>query len=319
MQMQCRDFREVADSFLSDELLVETNHDVIAHLETCADCRRELAARRALRTILRTSFAKADDLQMPQEFASRLHSELRATATSGAMSLNPLPRAWMIAAGVIVALTFGAIAVWQRQRVHTDSQMANKSQPQNTAAVKPSEVQQPPADLAVDVNAIRVRMSELAAGNHRDCAIGHRLPDRPIPLEEAGEKYDRVYLDLTKALLSRRDDFNEAIELEMAHACLFRGHWFAHIVVRHRGHLVSLLVTRLEDSSGSATPEKLPKDSAAQVIACSTAEGFQISCFQTAQHGVFVVSDLDEGENLAFARRLAPSLYKHIKHAELVT
>ena len=317
--MQCRDFREVADSFLSDELLVETNHDVGAHLETCADCRRELAARRALRTILRNSFAKADDLQMSPEFASRLHSDLRAAATSGAMSLNTLPRAWMIAAGVMVALTFGAIAVWQRQRVQKDSQMANKSQPENTAAVKPSEVQRPPADLAVDVNAILARTSELAAGDHRDCAIGHRLPDRPIPLEEAGEKYDRVYLDLTKAVLSRRDDFNEAIDLVMAHACLFRGHWFAHIVVRHRGHLVSLLVTRLEDSSGSATPEKLPKDSAAQVIACSTAEGFQISCFRTAQHGVFVVSDLDEGENLALARRLAPSVYEHITHAEQVT
>ena len=91
--MQCRDFRGVADSFLSDELLVETNLDVIAHLETCADCRRELAARRALRTILRTAFAKADDLQMPQEFASRLQSDLRVAATSGAMSLNTLPRA----------------------------------------------------------------------------------------------------------------------------------------------------------------------------------------------------------------------------------
>jgi hypothetical protein len=317
--MQCRDFREVADSFLSDELLVETNHDVIAHLETCADCRRELAARRALRTTLRTSFAKADDLQMPQEFAFRLHSELRAAATSGAMSLNTLPRAWMIAAGVIVALIFGTIAMWQRQRVPTDSRMANKSQPPNTAEVKPSEVQPRTADLAVDVNAILARMSELATGDHRDCAIGHRLPDMPIPLEEAGQKYDRVYLDLRKALLSRRDDFNEALELVMAHACLFRGHWFAHVVVRHRGHLVSLLVTRLEDSSGSATPEKLPKDSAAQVIACSTAEGFHISCFRTVQHGVFVVSDLDEGENLAFARRLAPSVYEHIRHAEQVT
>ena len=113
---------------------------------------------------------------------------------------------------------------------------------------------------------------------------------------------------------------DEAIELVMAHACVFKGQWFGHIVVRHRGRLVSLLVTRLEDSSGIATgKEKLPKDSAAQVIACSTAGGFQISCFRTAQHGVFVVSDLEEGENLALARRLAPSLYEHITHAEQVT
>jgi hypothetical protein len=318
--MQCRDFREVADSYLSDELLVETNHDVIAHLEACADCRRELAARREARTILRASFAKAEELQMPHEFASRLNSELRAAATSGPMSLNMLPRAWMIAAGVMMAVTFGAIAVWQRQRVQTNSQVADKRQPQNTAAVKPPDVQPRPAEIAVDANAVLARMSELAAGDHRDCAIGHRLPDMPIPLEEAGRKYDRAYLDLTKAVMLHRDDFNEAIELVMAHACVFRGHWFGHIVVRYRGRLVSLLVTRLEDSSGIATPkEKLPKDSAAQVIACSTAGGYQISCFRTLQHGVFVVSDLEEGENLAFARRLAPSVYEHITHAEQVT
>ena len=315
--MQCRDFREVADSYLSDELLVETNHDVIAHLETCADCRHELAARRELRTILRASFTKAEELQMPDEFASRLHSELHAVATSGAMSI--LPRAWMIAAGVMVALTFGVIAVWQRQRVQTNSEMADNRQPQNTAAVKPSDVQPRPGEIAVGADAVLARMSELAAGDHRDCAIGHRLPDRPIPLEEAGRKYDRAYLNLTKAVMLH-DDFNESIELVMAHACVFRGHWFAHIVVRYHGRLVSLLVTRLEDSSGIAMPkEKLPEDSAAQVIACSTTGGFQISCFRTAQHGVFVVSDLEEGENLVFARRLAPSVYEHITNAEQVT
>jgi hypothetical protein len=317
--MQCRDFREVADSYLSDELLVETNHDVIAHIETCADCRQELAARRELRTILRASFTKAEDLQMPDEFASRLHNELHTAATVGPMSLNMLPRALMIAAGVVLALTFGAIAVWQQQ-VQTNSQGTHKSPPQNTAPVKAPDIQPRPDEIAVEANAILARMSELAAGDHRDCAIGHRLPDRPIPLEEAGRKYDRAYLDLTKAVMSHPDNFNEMIELVMAHACLFRGHWFAHIVVRYHGRLVSLLVTRLEGSSGIAMPkEKLLKDSAAQVIACSTSGGFQISCFRTAQHGVFVVSDLEEGENLVLARKLAPSVYEHVTNAEQVT
>ena len=318
--MQCRDFREVADSYLSDELLVETNHDVMVHLETCADCRRELAARRELRTIMRASFAKTEELQMPEEFASRLHSGLRAAATSGAMSLNTFSRTWMIAAGVVVALMFGAIAVWQRQRVQTNSQVANNRQSQKPVAVKSPDVQPRPAQTGVDANTILASMSELAVGDHRDCAIGHRLPDRPIPLEEAARKHDRAYMDLTTAVMSRRNDFNDPIQLVMAHACVFRGQWFAHIVLRYRGRLVSLLVTRLEDAGGIAMPkEKLPNDLAAQVTACSTAEGFQISCFRTAQHGVFVVSDLEEGENLAFARTLAPSVYDHITHAEQVT
>jgi len=319
--MQCRDFREIADSYLSDELLVETNHDVIAHLETCADCRRELAARRELRTILRASFAGAEEPQMPNEFVSRLHSELRAAVTtSGAMSLIVRARAWLIAAGFLVVVTFGMLAIWQRQRTQTDSHLADQRRPQNSAAVQPSEVQPRPPGVAVDADAILARMSELAAGDHRDCAVGHRLPDRPITLEEAARRYDRAYLDLTKAVTSHRDDFDEVMELVMAHACLFKGHWFAHIVIRHRGHLVSLLVTRPEELNGSAPPkEKLPKDVEEQVIACSKAEGYQISCFRTVRHAVFVVSDLEEGENLTLARRLAPSVYLHITHTEHIT
>jgi hypothetical protein len=163
-------------------------------------------------------------------------------------------------------------------------------------------------------------MSEVAAGDHRDCAIGHRLPNRPITLEEAARKYDRAYLDLPKVVTSHRDDFNEVMEIVMTHACLFKGHWFAHIVVRHRGRLISLLVTKLENSSGSARPDEKPaKDVEEQVVACSTAEGYQISCFRTVRYAVFVVSDLEEGENLAFARRLAPSVYKHMTQAEHIT
>lgn len=317
--MQCRDFREVADSYIRDELLVETNHDVIAHLNTCADCRRELAARRDLRSILRASFTKAEELQMSDEFASRLKSELCVAAASGETSLNLSRRGWLIAAGIVVAVIIGII-VWQRQQARPGSQMAGTRQPQNTSAVKPSIVQPPPADIAVEANAILGRMSELAAGDHRDCAIGHRLPDMPIPLEEAGRKYDRAYLDLTKAVMSHRDDFNEVMELVMAHACLFKGHWFAHIVVRHRGSLVSLLVTKLDGSEATAPgKDEPPKDPEGQVIACSTSEGYQIACFRTVQHAVFVVSDLGEGANLAFARRLAPSVYEHVTHAEQVT
>lgn len=317
--MQCRDFREIADSYLSNELLVETNHDMIAHLETCADCRRELAARRELRAILRASFAGNAELQMPDEFASRLHNELRVAATSAALSLNVRRRQWMIAAGLVLAVTFAAIAVWQRQRTQTNPQMAHKPEAQNTASVKPSDVGPRPADIAVDANAILARISELAAGDHRDCAIGHRLPDRPIALEEGGRKYDRAFLDLTKAVVSHRDDFDEVMELVMAHACIFKGHWFGHIVVRYRGSLVSLLVTRLEDSSGTAIPkEKSPTELEGQVIACSTAGGYQVSCFRTVHHGVFVVSDLEEGENLTVARKLAPSVYEHIMLAEKV-
>jgi hypothetical protein len=57
-------------------------------------------------------------------------------------------------------------------------------------------------------------------------------------------------------------------------------------------------------------------DGTQQVFACSEFEGYQVACFRTARHAIFLVSDLAEGENLAVARLLAPSVYSHVSNAE---
>src|SRR5688572_15180015 len=115
--MQCRDFREVADSYLSDELLVETNHDMIAHLEACSECRRELAARREVRTTLRAAFTKAEELQIQDQFAERVRERLRDNVPTQAPSLIPRNRRWMAIAACLVLAAGLALAAWKRQRV----------------------------------------------------------------------------------------------------------------------------------------------------------------------------------------------------------
>ena len=64
--------------FLDDELLVETNYQIISHAETCANCRRELAARQALRLKQRAAIADAPETQMSDEFVKSLRAQLRA-------------------------------------------------------------------------------------------------------------------------------------------------------------------------------------------------------------------------------------------------
>src|SRR5260221_8738853 len=88
--MHCREFRDIADSYLGNELIVETNHEVISHLEHCSECRRELAARRQLRSQLREAFIKAPENQMPAEFAQRLSARLHEQAFG--RSVTPLSR-----------------------------------------------------------------------------------------------------------------------------------------------------------------------------------------------------------------------------------
>lgn len=52
MNPGCQRVREVMDSYLAEELLVETNHDVLRHLDSCPECASELQRRQRLRTLL---------------------------------------------------------------------------------------------------------------------------------------------------------------------------------------------------------------------------------------------------------------------------
>ena len=52
MNPGCQHVREVMDSYLAEELLVETNHDVLRHLDSCPECAAELQRRQRLRALL---------------------------------------------------------------------------------------------------------------------------------------------------------------------------------------------------------------------------------------------------------------------------
>jgi anti-sigma factor RsiW len=207
-QVQCRDFRELADSYLSDELLVETNHDVIKHLESCAGCRRELAARRNLRSKLRSGFEGTPDLQASDEFQGRLTTQLREVA----LSPRRLSAAKVIAiaASVLIVAALGLIAARQGWRSQSSA-----------------------------------GLDQSAAGDHRDCALNHRLAEAPIDLEQAGRKYDRAYINLVNAVMSD-GRLPSGVELVGAHSCVFKGRRFGHVILTYRGQLVSVLVTNIE-------------------------------------------------------------------------
>ncbi len=82
--MECRDVREIADSYVAQGLPADVDHDVLRHLETCPACRADLAARRALGERVRRAFREARDLDPTPEFTMRLRAALRAAARHAA-------------------------------------------------------------------------------------------------------------------------------------------------------------------------------------------------------------------------------------------
>lgn len=273
-QVRCRDFQELADSYLSDELLVETNHDVIRHLEQCADCRRELAARRNLRRKLRSGFEGAPDLQMRKEFEARLTTQLRDVALS--RTRISVTKYVAIAASLVVVATLVFMVVQQRRR-----------------------------------SQLTASLVESVVGDHRDCALNHRLDEKSIDLDEAGRKYDRVYINLASAVMAE-GRLPAGVELVEAHSCVFKNRRFGHVILRYRDQLVSVLVTSIDEKDhGSSTELK-------ETFPAVQANGFQITHFETTRHAVYVVSGLSETETLSIARAIEPLVSRHIRDAERV-
>ncbi len=158
--MQCSDVRRLADSFVSGELPVETNEEVLRHLASCPDCRADVETRRRVREHLRQAFDGAEELRPRPELAAELAAKLRAGQAD--WSRRTILRSWWaLAAGAVLAVGGGVMIRREQERSRL-------------------------AALARD-----------AAGDHQNCAVSFRLAEHPIPMEEAGRRFGLPYRALT--------------------------------------------------------------------------------------------------------------------------
>jgi Putative zinc-finger len=305
--MNCKDFREIADSYLSDELLVETNHDVLRHLENCADCRRELAARRDLRERLSFAVKNAPQSQINPAFAANLKANLREQYLSkqsrwsftNFIGTNPA------FAGVLAILVLSALIglAWQfgRNTTSTETTILNPPTPNPTNIITEEK-----SSLHIQ-RASFVEMETDAIDDHKHCALKFSLKENPINLDEAAKKYGKFNKDLDKSVIKPlKVVFGEKVKFIEAHSCIINGRRFAHVVLKYQDRVVSVLVAKREDGTESENSD---------AISCQSVEDLRIACFETARFGVFVVSDLDETENLKLARTISPSVKKHFEQS----
>ena len=94
MNLDCQQVRELMDSYLSEELSVETNHGFLRHVAECRDCAAELKRRQRLRALLSETL----DLAVNDVNADRVRMRIthaldgeRARGNASPVS-EPLPR-----------------------------------------------------------------------------------------------------------------------------------------------------------------------------------------------------------------------------------
>ena len=103
MNLKCQQVRELMDSYLSEELSVETNHGFLSHLAECRDCAAELKRRQRLRALLR------ETLDLPVNDANADRVRMRITH-----AVDGERRSWQRVArlGAVAATLVAAVAVW---------------------------------------------------------------------------------------------------------------------------------------------------------------------------------------------------------------
>ena len=269
--MNCRDVREVADSFLCEELLTETNHEILRHLVICSSCRTEIDARRRLRGALRTAFNRVPELQPAGEFADRLGEQLRQAAVHKHPSWTSSSR-WLALAGLVLAAGVTAVVLLNRSSA-------------------------PAEELARD-----------AVGDHRNCALKYRLARRPVPLEEAAQRFDRAYRLLVNTPPDDIRTPDGPARVVERHSCEYGTHRFGHVILQYRGRVVSLLVTANDRATAAAgSVEAIPR------VIGHPMEGLSMVSVNGTRHAIMLVSDLEENEltqlagivSLPLAQRLA--------------
>jgi hypothetical protein len=129
-----------------------------------------------------------------------------------------------------------------------------------------------------------------AIGDHQNCAIRFRLKEKPISLEEAAQRFEPAYHSLLAVAPSPVRVSNGELTVLERHSCVYDGRRFAHIVLRYRGTLVSVLVT----------PDRLARLPSAVAV-----DGTRVSSFRAGRFAVFVVSSASDRETREIAAAIA--------------
>jgi len=107
VNLDCQHVREVMDSYLCEELSVETNHGFLRHVAQCGGCAAELKRRRRLRAMLSETLDVAVD-------AERVRARITHAVDRERRSWVRIARLGAVAATLVAAI---AIANWAGRRV----------------------------------------------------------------------------------------------------------------------------------------------------------------------------------------------------------
>jgi hypothetical protein len=284
--MDCRKFKDLIDSYLCGELLVETNHEVLRHSEHCPDCRAEMAARRDFREKLKRAGTR---IILNEEARQRMQQHFREQVlqTKHAPSFfhrffSGLPRPRLLLAGAMGILLVTVSVLW----------MNRSSQPVQAAELSETLLRE-------------------AAREHEICTFHYKDAPEPQAMKPNAVEYDPIFTGLEK--VAKRHA--AGMQLRLAHFCNLVGRDFIHLGFTKGDGMASLLVTR-RDARAMKNGMAPTDDGLRTQVQTALLQEYHVVAYQTAKYIVLVVSSLPEAESRALAEQIAPPICVHLRRLE---
>jgi len=268
-QHHCKKVRAYLDSYLNNELLVETTHDVLRHLEQCAECSQALENRRRVKALLKTAVMKET---APPALEDRIRRRIRKDASRG------WPMWTLVAAAAVIVIAVGLVGwrVWNHASATRTNTLAQASCAQ---------------------------LLEVGLKDHVHCTIDSGFANREFTEAQMRERLGPEFFGLV-AMVSEK--LPGAYRVTVGHRCKANGREYVHLVLKSAQTAMSLVITKKNDESFTASHVAAILEAAGVPLYDARLNNFEVVGFETPDYLAFVVSDLGREENLQIAAALAP-------------
>lgn len=287
-ERNCTKVLEDLDLYLDRELERQGESEVESHLQNCAGCGAERDARVAIQTRLR---AAVRGVKAPESLEGRVRATLQSAGPAGQQSewrrpLMAIAAAALVISGTAIAYEMGYL------RLTSGAQQAYYQ------------------TLSTQVTGLM----KVALSDHIHCAFFRKYPKQPPSnaqmIEDMGPEY--------KALIEVvRRGVPAGYRIEQAHRCTVDERKFVHVIAKNGSKLVSLIVTRKENGESFASQVSTAVLSrTGQPVYQAKAQRFELTAMETRDYLVYVVSNLEEKENLEMLTAFAPGVEQVLENIQ---
>jgi hypothetical protein len=277
---ECDRMRQHFDSYLDNELPVETKQEVLRHLAECTDCTQVLEARTRLKGAVKHAVMEE---RAPAVLLDNIQKRIREAETER-FSLGGFRR-WSMAVAAVLILAVGGIFML---RITTLNQARE--------------------------------ILRIGLADHIHCTLElgtwKQLVSFAHMKEATGtEALGPEFINLVPVVTEKLGPHFEFIQ---GHRCTINGRNYVHLIATGENRVIlSLVITEKQGEAFTRAQVAAAVKAGGVPVYRDNQEQLEIAGFETDRFLAFVVSNLDGDANLTVASSLAPSVYQFLRRIEI--